>query len=669
MRRAGPAVRRAVRRHWLVLVPWLGFLAVSLPGVDFGYHWDEGHAHLTPLERSIERRVPMPGNYTYPGFNYLVNVAALVPDAIAATGREEPLSSVLSEAVGTRDYRVRMRALRALLSSLAIPVLYALGLAIGGSRWEALLAAALLAGSWEFVYHSRWPASDAIMAAFGVASILASVRVVRTEQPRAAVAGAAAAAGLACGTKYPGGMFLAFVFLAIYLRALPSGLAAREPWERVGLPCLRAAGIFAATYLLTTPGTILEARLFWKRVALQVSTYGGGGKLYEAYAVEGFTDHLRRLVEYLALEGLVADPSWGRFVALGAPFGAWRLVRRSPREAAVVVGFPVVYALYFSQQQLMLVRNYVVLLPFLALFSAWGWGGAWRMASSWSPAIRYPVRGALGLALAGLVGLGAVWQVRATESIRTRRDETRHRQELRDYIDARASVRFLLSPGAASDVGAGHGPNIVADSASGPFDEVVVRLYELGDFFPAHRMPSPFVTWFGPREVNLARYTTWRGDDRPVVLRADRARALGLVIPQLFRRSIEVTKALQRAGRQTLLRAGGEGGSDALVLVGRGGGRARLELEHRDGPHSRRWRRVDAPGAVLARRETGFETVDLEIGVLPDRRYRLDVLWDAYRGHVEVSWDGTRVFAASEDLVLAGLDQFEIGGATLLEEP
>src|SRR6516164_10272620 len=52
--------------------------------------------------------------------------------------------------------------------------------------------------------------------------------------------------------------------------------------------------------------------------------------------------------------------------------GLWALIKESWRSALIVLLFPVVYLLYFSSQAAMIVRNYLVVAPFLFILMARG---------------------------------------------------------------------------------------------------------------------------------------------------------------------------------------------------------------------------------------------------------------------------------------------------------
>src|SRR5262249_53450767 len=124
----------------------------------------------------------------------------------------ESLSRTINPILYTTAVRVRVRAIYVILSGLCIVWSFGLALLLGRSRIEALLAAALLSCSWEFAYHSRWIAPDAVMAQFIWLSLLCLVAGEISGKLPWFYLGAVAM-GLAGGTKYTAALLLPF-FLA-----------------------------------------------------------------------------------------------------------------------------------------------------------------------------------------------------------------------------------------------------------------------------------------------------------------------------------------------------------------------------------------------------------------------------------------------------------------------
>jgi hypothetical protein len=167
-----------------------------------------------------------------------------------------------------------------------------------------------------------------------------------------------------------------------------------------------------------------------------------------------------------------------------------------------------------------IVRNYLLVLPFLALFAARGLSElAGVLPRRW---LRVGLAGGVAAALVA----GGVWLVSASESIRHRDQKEEVRQAIA-YVAKRPGTRFKVSPevtAIAKTLKVPMPPN--AEAKTG-FEQVV--------FFPRAEGGNPF-RWrtndpwltkrvFGPREVNLDWYFSWEGPDRVVIMTTDKAKA------------------------------------------------------------------------------------------------------------------------------------------------
>ncbi len=91
------------------------------------------------------------------------------------------------------------------------------------------------------------------------------------------------------------------------------------------------------------------------------------------YVGVGF-EHLGLIGIYLAFALFSHYPGIAALFFLCALVGVRLWAAESSTKSAVLLVFPVLYIAYFCMQQVMAVRNYLVLTPFLALFAARGIG-------------------------------------------------------------------------------------------------------------------------------------------------------------------------------------------------------------------------------------------------------------------------------------------------------
>lgn len=507
-----------LRRYGPVLLPWTIFLSLTWPTVDFGHHWDEDFFQIRPVRHAVERGLPMPGIYNYPGLGYWLNGACLTPALWADSDRG--LRERLLAEVDSPDYSLRIRRIRVAATALVVVWVYLVLLELRRTVWEALLASFLVALSWEVIYHSRWPANDTLVMQFGMLAALAAVYAAGRTESRA-VLWSAAFGGLACGAKYPGGLALLPALYVTLARGFQVVVQSHGSWTAASWadrlralrrPWVMTLGAFTGFYLLTTPGTFLEFRLFRLGIRDMMRQYWGG---FQNFTIERGPEHFLELLRYLGTEGLSTAKLPATLAALLAVGGLIHLWRQDRHRAATLFILPVTYGAYFCTQRVMIVRNYMLLFPFLAVATALACGALARRG-------KFP-RALIAVAAVGLIGYNLSWQIQAAETIRDRRESLDFNAELLAYLEKQPQ-RFALSDGVREVLGARadlNAADLTADLRNaGNADLAICLLSELGERFPANR-PELFETWLGPREVNLMRYPAWAGQDRPVVLRYD----------------------------------------------------------------------------------------------------------------------------------------------------
>ena len=496
----------------LALLPWGWFVVTGLHGIDFGVHWDE-HRQWTSLQRMRDDGVLLPGNYWYGSVIHTLGVVAAMPE-FADGWEQASTDGVPDTAFATHlrgdDFRFRWRSVFVLVSSLAVLWMALAGWLWRGSVVEGLFAACLVGFSWEFAYHARWPLADAVATQFAALCLLGLVVALRTGRGWG-VTLAAVGAGLATGTKYPAGLLLLPVLLA--------ALSRTPRWRSL----LSAVVAFGLTYLVTTPGTLLEPGIFWRDVLFQMEHYATQG--HATYTVEPGAEHARLLVTWLV--GVLFSP-WPPLAVAAVALAALGFVanlRGAAGAAAVVLVLPLVLVAYMSTNRVLIVRNDLMAAPFLALLGALGAGAVWRALA----------RSTAGRVVALLVLLplplaNAAWLGQAADSVARRADRERFLVELHEHLRAGAEHRFALSERVQAELrAAGLEPPPHADAGPGEADRFVFYASDLGGYWtlPASRFGSLDAV-FGPAEVNYEYYPSWWGDDRLLVLTDVRVAELGL---------------------------------------------------------------------------------------------------------------------------------------------
>jgi hypothetical protein len=504
--RPAEASRWSGRWALLVLVPLAIFVTTGLRGLDFGFHWDESY-HVSTLRNALEEGTLLPSGFRYPSVSHWLCVLGLAPELLRNADAEVPVSQRLIEALDGHDYLLRVRAIFLFASSLSLLPVFALVWIWRQNPFEALLAAALLGGSWELAYHSRWVAPDGVLVTFAAFTLLGTTLTCLAPKRRMALVGGALAAGAACGTKWPAGLLLLPVLLTAWLGVV--GAARRT--RLVAL--FGVGGWFTLAYLVTTPGTFLDASTMLEALQVQQGRYGSG---HLGHTVGRGPEHLWRVLEYFSFAFFSRFPLVS-LVLLGASvLGVVSLARESGRLALVFGSFPLAYLLFFSAYPVMIPRNYLVLAPFLAVLAARGIVVGVHQFPRGAPR-RVALAG-----VAALLLLDAAWLVHAGESIRVG-DKAIFVRELASYLDDRPDTRFAASETILRHLRQQGGPPRphVAPRPLEEADEVVFYASEAYGHLVGLRTRHDLTrATFGPLDVNLNYYPSWLGEDRIVVLSA-----------------------------------------------------------------------------------------------------------------------------------------------------
>ena len=312
-------------------------------------------------------------------------------------------------------------------------------------------------------------------------------------------------------------------------------LSAQTSRRELALSLVKLAAIFAGTYLVTTPATVFDARLFTAGVRYELHHYATG---HVGHTVSpGLAHGWSILIYFSSVIFSYYQPIALMFFAFSV-IGVFSLSKESPRKAVLFLCFPVLYLLYFSSQRAMVVRNLLVVIPYLAVTAARGaailWGCLRRMSSATFEVGRAELnlpQTAFALIILASLLVNCGWLVYATETIVDRHTD-RFINEVAHYISADSGRRYFLSPRVRVQLAtlfSQRAPNITDDPAQA--DQVIFYASEgLKSWkdWPANR---PWLTtWFGPHEVNFNIYPNWWGDDRILVMSMRKVRSLHLLV-------------------------------------------------------------------------------------------------------------------------------------------
>ena len=496
--------------HAIFISIWAFTLHTGMIGIDFGRHWDERKLFAS-IRDSIPNAEILPGWYNYPSMIYDITAISSSPEIISTyIWNKGEFSDRLEIWLADREFVIRTRGIFLFLSTLSMLWTYLLIFKLTRQWSQAVLGAALLASSWEFAYHARWIAPDAILMQFGILCILLIIIALDASgKSRYVWLGmAAVAAGLACGTKYYGGMYLLPVFMGAHKLYKDKNAKAGEYVLLYSLMVL----IFIFAFLITTPGALLDSARFIQDIQFEISHYKGG---HPGYTVNPGGQHASLLFTYL-FGVFFSKYQWISILFSAFTLaGLYSMIRDGLKkyETWIFLSIPLFYIPYISLQSVMMVRNYLLLFPILAILSARGMAIIWESKLIRSSNI-------FGyLAISGLILTLAInfkWVYVAARSIRAREsiDQT---QELRDYLNTNNDTIFYLSDSAKRLLFADNNGRLENLTENPSLTKVYVYLsHEVEN--PVANRPGIYNPIFGPYEVNFDYYPSWDGDSRVIIM-------------------------------------------------------------------------------------------------------------------------------------------------------
>jgi hypothetical protein len=475
------------------------FVLAGFLGANFGRHWDEPIQRVL-LNNSIQSGYWYPRNwYFYPSAVYDLSLLANAPFILLHHSSHAVVTSALYF-VHTRHYFIVATALG------GFGLYYAARTFFG--QFAGVVAAGVYWLSWELSYHSRWIAPDALLCS--VTAIFLGVAAWSWKSNyRWAVLVPALVAGIGAGTKYQGAILL-LPALLLAVAKLENG---PSQWRFAIGRSFSAVGTFIVGFLLTTPGALVQPRLMLHQIGLmnrQYHSLTGWPTFHGAPNPEATSSHLQYFVEMLRYVTLYLPSHYvaiSVLVTLLAFVGVWQIFTRDRKFAsALFIPVLVLMAMYSSYVNIV-VRNFLIYLPFVAL--AAGVGAAWLYGQR-SKALRYAV-----LSLMLLAGIfNATLELRTGAQIRTNSVVNAVRASLQ-YVEANPTEHFTLSHSLrteASQLGITIPKNVVLSPAKAQFEiflfsDITQNKIPVLRYWPGI-LPNA-ITTFGAPEINVSYYPQW----------------------------------------------------------------------------------------------------------------------------------------------------------------
>jgi hypothetical protein len=265
--------------------------------------------------------------------------------------------------------------------------------------------------------------------------------------------------------------------------------------------------VFAATYLLVTPGTVVDWERFSHDVLFVVNQYrvkGQGG-----YTVEAGWPHFVRILDFLAFRLASPYQILSVSVSAAALVGGAIAWRSNWRTAVLLTAAPVLYTSYMASNRVLIVRNLLILVPFVAVLVALAVDALARLSR------RVVVRAVIPLAAAALLALNWPTFLHTASSLQDL-DPEFWRRAVVTYVEAHPDRRFAVSPRVAALLFDAPGSQLVTVHSPEHSDAYLYVLTEHRPTIANRRNVYRVVA--GPDDVDLDYYPTWLGLKRIVVV-------------------------------------------------------------------------------------------------------------------------------------------------------
>lgn len=517
---------------WIALLLLIFFhISTAIMGVNYGTHWDE-HYIQTLLSNGIKDLNAWPQKYFYGSIYTAIGCLALAPEWLGSlpeliqeankrhqyAGRVTPTPKIviiqdeLLKKVNSEGFLVRTRIIFLSFAVLCILWIYLAVKRLTSNSMVSLIAALVIGLSWEINTHSRHIAVDAIFTQFVALQLYLLICYLYPKEDKVHNTGniiiAAVVAGIASGTKFIAITLIIPTIGAILTRNYRMKL--KRKFQLIFITVLIALGLM----ILVNPGLILDTVQVANDWAYTAFDYCRPTlPIQDPYKTFGRMDHLGHIVTYVATDALSPFLLIGLSLFVIGIFGWVVSLRKNWRITLALSSFFPIHILILTGGDLFIVRNYLPLIPVMAIYIAIGMSlllekQRYRMITLFF-IFTWIIMNSFHLLTTSLtVGYPA--------------SPSKIIQKVQDYIIKNADKKFLVIPSVEnlanrekmSILRFSNTQTVRNDPVNGYYD---FCLYTYKDFraqAPNKPKLNYFTKVFGSQEVNFNYYPDWIGRNR-----------------------------------------------------------------------------------------------------------------------------------------------------------
>src|SRR5688572_6980004 len=311
-------------------------IILGLCTVHIVYHWDENKL-IDAVIRQYSQGSLLPEWYNYPSLIFYISyLDYFIWDCL--------LKRWIS------DFHIFNRSVFFIISQLRAFFIFNM-FKERSKPWLGILACLIFFASWEYHYHSRWVAPDTIAATLGFIAVYLGWKNKSWAS--------ALFAGLAFGTKYTAGIFLIPLFIFFF----------NANWKVTAKNYLIILLCFIATFIITTPGILLEWNKAMADILWEKQHYATG---HHVYTIGNGMDHLTRNLIYITAVLPSRQLILGAITTVFSAIGLIYLIRKKKYKLILLIAVFIFYLIYLSTQKVMFVRNLMIIWPMLVILITLG---------------------------------------------------------------------------------------------------------------------------------------------------------------------------------------------------------------------------------------------------------------------------------------------------------